>query len=157
MYGVCRASEYNQVWEMNWLSHWIVSEKRQRQDNDVIMGAKACQITSPTIVYSTIHSGADQRKHQSSALLAIVRGINRWPVNSPHEWPVTRKMFPLDNVFMNCEKKPMHALIIFHIYAHMFVICFCYGHIISINCPLPVGRYWNLTNCIICSHSLQIR
>ena len=56
------------------------------------MGAMASQITSLAIVYSTDYSGADQRKHQSSASLAFVRGIHRWPVNSPHKWPVTRKM-----------------------------------------------------------------
>ena len=59
--------------------------------NDVIMGAMASQITSLTIVYSTVYSGADQRKHQSSASLAFVRGIHRWPVNSPHKRPVTRE------------------------------------------------------------------
>ena len=58
--------------------------------NGVIMGAMASQITSLTIVYSTIYSGANQRIHQSSASLAFVRGIHRWPVNSPHKWPVTR-------------------------------------------------------------------
>ena len=68
--------------------------------NDVIMGVMASQIASLTIVYSTVHSDADQRKHQSSASLAFVRGINRWPVNSPHKWPVTRKMFPFDDVIM---------------------------------------------------------
>ena len=41
-----------------------------------------------------LYSGADQRKHQSSAALAFVRGIHRSPVNSPHKWSVTRKMFP---------------------------------------------------------------
>ena len=64
------------------------------------MGAIASQITSLTIVYSTVYSGADQRKHQSSASLAFVRGIHRWPVNSPHKWPVTQKMFPFDDVSM---------------------------------------------------------
>ena len=58
------------------------------------------QITSFTIVYSIIYSGADQRKHQSSASLAFVRGIHRWPVNSPHKGPVTRKRFPFDDVIM---------------------------------------------------------
>ena len=58
------------------------------------MGAMASQISSLTIVYSTIYSGADQRKHQSSASLAFVRGIHRGPLNSPHKWPVTRKVFP---------------------------------------------------------------
>ena len=67
----------------------------------VIMGAIASQITSLTIVYSTVYSDADQRKHQSSASLAFVWGIHWGPMNSPHKWPVTRKMFPLDDVIMN--------------------------------------------------------
>ena len=72
------------------------------------MGAMASQITSLTIVYSSVYSGADQRKHQSSASLAFVRGIHRWPVNSPHKWPVTRKMFPFDEVILTkyMETKP---------------------------------------------------
>ena len=69
--------------------------------NDIIMGSMPSQFTSLTIVYSKVDSGADQRKHQSSASLAFVRGIHRWPVNSPHKWPVTRKMFPFDDVIMN--------------------------------------------------------
>ena len=71
--------------------------------NDGTMDAIASQITSITIVYSTVYSDADQRKHQSSASLAFVRGIHRWPVNSPHKWPVTRKMFPIDDVIMARE------------------------------------------------------
>ena len=62
--------------------------------NGVIMGAMASQITSLKIVYSTICSGSNQRNHQSSASLAFVRGIHRWPVNSPHKGPVTRTMLP---------------------------------------------------------------
>ena len=68
--------------------------------NDVIMSTIASQITSLMIVYSTVYADADQRKHQSSASLAFVRGIHRKPVNSPHKWPVTRKMFPFDHVIM---------------------------------------------------------
>ena len=64
------------------------------------MDAMASQITSLTIVYSIVYSDADQRKHQSSASLAFVRGIHRGPGNSPHKWPVTRKMFPFDDVIM---------------------------------------------------------
>ena len=63
-------------------------------NSDVIMGMVASQITSLTTVCPTIYSGADQRKHQSSASLAFVRGIHRWPLNSPHKGPVTRKMLP---------------------------------------------------------------
>ena len=68
--------------------------------SDVLMSTMASQITSLTIVYSTVYSGSDQRKHQSSASLAFVRGIHRSPVNSPHKWPVTRKKFPVDDVIM---------------------------------------------------------
>ena len=60
----------------------------------------ASQITSVKIVYLTVYSGADQGKHQSSTSLAFVREIHRWPVNSPYKWPVTRKMFPFDDVIM---------------------------------------------------------
>ena len=72
---------------------------------DVIMDAMAVQITSLMIVYLTVYSDADQRKHQSSASLAFVRGIHRGPVNSPHKWPVTRKMFPFDDVIINKEQR----------------------------------------------------
>ena len=82
---------------------WVIlankAKKNQTHYNDVIMGAIASQITSLTIVYSTVYSGADQRKIQSSVSLAFVRGIHRWPVNSPHK-PVTRKMFPFDDVII---------------------------------------------------------
>ena len=64
------------------------------------MGAMASQITSLTNVYSTVYSDAYQRKHQSSASLAFLQGIHRSPVNSPHKVPVTRKMFPFDDVIM---------------------------------------------------------
>ena len=70
---------------------------------DVIMNTIASQIISLTIVYLTVNSGTDQRKHQSSASLAFVRGIHRRPVNSPHKGPVTRKMFPFDDVIMACN------------------------------------------------------
>ena len=68
--------------------------------DDIKMGTTASQITSLTTVYLTVYSDADQRKHQSSASLVFVRGIHRWPVNSPHKWPVTRKMSPFDDVIM---------------------------------------------------------
>ena len=71
------------------------------------MGAMASQITSLTIVYSTVYSDADERKHQSSASLAFVRGIHRAPVNSSHKWPATRKTFPFDDVIMAASLTPL--------------------------------------------------
>ena len=75
--------------------------------NDVIMSTMASQITDVSIVYLTVPSGADQRKHQSSASLAFVWGIHRWSVNSPHKGPVTRKMFPFYDVIMRMAE--VHA------------------------------------------------
>ena len=74
------------------------------------MSLIASQITSLTIVYTTVYSDVHQRKHQSSASLAFVRGIHRGPVNSPHKGPVTRKIFPFDDVIMistNMNNRPL--------------------------------------------------
>ena len=73
---------------------------KYEHSSDVMMGTMASQITSLAIAYSTVYSGADSRKHQSSASLAFVQTIHRWPVNSPHKRPVTRNMFPFDDVIM---------------------------------------------------------
>ena len=78
---------------------------RWNHSNDIIMGTVASQITRLTIVYSTVYSDADQRKHQSSASLAFVRGIHRRPVNSPHKGPVTLKMFPFHCVIVGQRNK----------------------------------------------------
>ena len=88
--------------------------------NDVIMSAKASQVTSTTVVYSTVHSVADQRKHQSSVSLVIVRGIRRWPVNSPHKETVMRKMLPFDDGILSALDR---------------------------NVPQVVFWYWSLMNC----------
>ena len=68
--------------------------------NDVIMSSMASQITVVSIVYLTVSSGADQIKHQSFASLAFVRGIHRSQESSPHKAPVTRKLFPFDDVII---------------------------------------------------------
>ena len=60
---------------------------------DIIMSTVASQITGVSIVCLTACSGAEQRKYQSSAWLAFVRGIHRWPVDSPHKGPVTQKNY----------------------------------------------------------------
>ena len=63
---------------------WLAVSTWQKHYSNVMMSAMGSQITSFTIVYSTDYSGADASKHQSSASLAFVRGIHRWPVKSPH-------------------------------------------------------------------------
>ena len=68
--------------------------------SDVTISAMPSHITGVSIVCSTVCSCADQRKHQSSASPAFVRGIHWWPVDSPHKWPVTWKLFPFDDVIL---------------------------------------------------------
>ena len=80
--------------------HRRLAQIKHDHYHDVIMSAMASQITSLTTINSVVYSGTDQRQHQSSASLAFVMGIHQWPVNSPHKGPVTRKMFPFDNVIM---------------------------------------------------------
>ena len=64
------------------------------------MGAMVPQITCLTIVYPTIHSGADQRKHQCPASLAFVREFTsvQW---IPCTMASKAEMFPFDDVIMN--------------------------------------------------------
>ena len=109
------------------------------------MSVMAFQITSLTIVCATVYSGVDQRKHQSSASLAFVRGIHRWPVNSPHK---VRKMFPFDDVIMAaCIRK------IFE-HDHMFYMLMAWAlhaeefRIIYLNCSFQnwtshIGHLWS--------------
>ena len=88
-----------------------------RHYNDAIMSAMASPITRISCVCSCVSSGADQRKHQSSASLAFVRGIHRWPVNSPHKGSVTWKMFPFDDVITaNCSDDIF--IVYIHTWAH---------------------------------------
>ena len=80
---------------------WYVN--RQYHYSDVIMSGIGSLITGVSIVSSVFGSGADQRKHQSSASLAFVRGIHREFTghrNSPHKTLITRKIFPFDDVIM---------------------------------------------------------
>ena len=108
---------YNSLYNTMHLCMVITSTKAPRQNlnlstyyGDIIMSAMASQITSLSVVYSTVYSGADQRKHQYSMSLAFVRGIHRGPVNSPHKWSVTRKMLLFDDVIMRNWPRNIESL-----------------------------------------------
>ena len=92
-------ARYSRHIESHWKIHWL-------HYGDVIMSVMASQITNLTIVCAAIYSGVDQRKHQSSASLAFVRGSHQQPMNFPRKGPVTRKMVPFNDVIMTyhqCE------------------------------------------------------
>ena len=135
------------------LSTWIVIFYRlisrrwyEMHYSDVIMSTMAFQIIGVSIVYLTVCSGADQRKHQSSATLAFVRGIHLWPVNSPHKGPVTRKMFPFDDVIMGMTdilvtNVGIETSSIFNI--SLRNLCICFEHRTLVFCNIVV-RYFEL-------------
>ena len=90
----------NKLYGISTICGWMPSLHIISHYSDIIMSLMASQITILTIVYSNVYSGVDQRKCQSSASLAFVRGIHRWPVNSPHKGLVMQKMFPFDDIIM---------------------------------------------------------
>ena len=73
---------------------WILTLKWRHNERDGVSNYH------PYDFYSAVYSGEDQRRHQSSVSLAFVRGIHRWPANSPHKGPVTWKMYPFDDVIV---------------------------------------------------------
>ena len=75
---------------------WYIHCSGPYHYNDVIMSVMASQITGVSVAYSTVGSGADQRKHATWKQAPR----HRWPVNSPHKGPVTRKLFLYDNVIL---------------------------------------------------------
>ena len=92
------------------LAEVITLNKENPHYCDVIMTAMASQITSVSFDCSTVCSGSDRRKHQSSASLAFVGGIHWWPMNSPHKEPLTPNMFPYDDIIMNHRR--LNALLV---------------------------------------------
>ena len=94
------------------------------------MGAIAPQITRLVSVYSAVWLGADQGKHQSSASLAFVRGIHRRPGKSPHKGPVTRKMFPFDDVITDRHQPEVAQYALWRAWLNFFLMI-NYGNYVS--------------------------
>ena len=119
---------------------------------DVIMGAIASQITSLTIVYSTVYSDADQRKHQSSASMAFVWEIHR----GPHKLPLTRKMFPFDDVIMlhsSILNERTHGCKHNKFTVHIPIICNSRCFQILTNDFCFMGNHWHVnSNSIMCCY-----
>ena len=108
------------------------------------MGAMASQITSLKIVYSTVYSSADQRIHLSSASLAFLRGIHRWPVNSPHTGPVTQKWWRHHGV--KCHYgMPMQS----YASRQAFSIYLIFHHVHALFMHLILPVRWNVTIYVV--------
>ena len=75
----------------------------------VIMSLMASQITSLAIVYSPVCSGTDKKKKKKLRVTGLCEGNSPGPVNSPHKRPVTRKMFPFDDVIIMVNGNEHHV------------------------------------------------
>ena len=93
------------------MSLWVWCKSLQWRYN----GRDASQITSLRIVNSVVYSGADQRKNQSSASLAFVRGIHRWPMS--YKWLVTRNFFSIGWRLLDTWQKFGNAVQPFHVFS----------------------------------------
>ena len=93
------------------LANFIFGQILRMYYSDVIMSAMASQITRVSIdgLLNRLFRRRS-KKHQSSASLAFVMGIHWCPLNSPHKGPVTRKMFPFDDVIMEWLLGPVAIL-----------------------------------------------
>ena len=133
------------LFKTHWMSfhmkHWICFLWISIHYSDIIMGTMAFRITSLTIVYSTVYSGTDQRKHQSSASLAFVRGIHWGPVNSPHKWPVTQNFFPFDVVIMAPDEPSLLRIICSRLCSWWSFCVWYHGLTTSI---LYAASFWSL-------------
>ena len=130
----CRSQKMDIMYKLDYC--FQQSEVSQNRQGSYDYSADWCHLNSSEgnhrrlDYFSTVCSGADQRKHQSSALLDFVRGIHRWPVNSPHRGSVTRKMFPFDDVIVrhshrftssHCHCPPGSGCKYNHIYPSLFI------------------------------------
>ena len=127
--------------------------------SDIIMGADSSRITNITIVYSTVYSSRRSKKTSK----------HRWPVNFPHKWPVTRKMFPFDDViiyairenvtFVDLVSKKMSPLFP----VECPIAWSCDGHNPHWRQPItltnydPVHRPIYALSSLICRHRLSIK
>ena len=124
---------------------WVQIARSMYHYSELIMGAMAFQITSIMIVYSTVYSGADHRKHQSFAS----------PVNSPHKWPVTRRKFPLDDVIiMDLWHTGFHTPYLFSMNSYVIFIIIWLVHtlwflvIVQHQCLWPESTWLQEGSCL---------
>ena len=110
------------------------------------MSVTASRITSLTIVYSIVYSGADQRNIKAPRHWPL-RGIHRWPVNSPHKWQVKRKMFPFDDIIMSAKNR----------FTKQVKKCQGYVHAPILNPSIPFrdcGKHQIIVNLLLCVTNL---
>ena len=78
----------------------IATKQHISSYNDVIMRALTSQITSLTTVYSTVYSRRRSKKKSKLRVTGLCAGNSPVTGEFPAQRPVTRKMFPFDDVIM---------------------------------------------------------
>ena len=105
------------------------------------------------------------KKHQSSASLAFVLGIHRWPVNSPHKWQVTRKMFPFDDVIMRYVRMTAPYWVVLIPGPHACIYDYTYIHIMYMKdnfftyllCTWSTKIFIGINEMLACTHTHKLK
>ena len=130
---------------LRWVTHRLIYLLRICYDelyySDVIMGAMASQITSLTIVYSTVCSGADQRKTSKLRVTGLCEGNSSVTGEFPHKGPVTRKMFSFDDVIMESTLEQTTSIVTL---GNITVVIVQRAHIWWMDFRV---RYWTILHC----------
>ena len=82
-----------------------------------------------------------RRSKKTSQLRAtgLCAGIHRWPVNSSHKGPITRKMFPFDDVIMDLHmiRAKLNFVVVWH--QSILPISFRVNSLTLVySCPVPM-------------------
>ena len=77
----------------------IQKKKKSWLYSDIIMGDSIWNHQPHNCLLSRLFRGRSKKTSKLHVTGLCVRN-SRGPVNSPHKWPVTRKMFPFDDIIM---------------------------------------------------------
>ena len=128
------------------------------------MGTIASRMTSRTVVYSSVYSGADQRKHQSSASLAFVRGIHgdffainatclQQHIRAQIQWPThnDKAFFILMHKINQVMASLMCSLKRLNKTKNITIVCILYDAISNIQISLEIIHWTNMQNILSAS------
>ena len=101
-------------WNLQSRQRWPV----RSHYGDVIMGTIASQITSLTIVYSTVYSGRS-KKTSKLRVTGLCVGNSPGTGEFPAKWPVTRKMFPFDDAIMRLFRERSSPALLESIFTYL--------------------------------------
>ena len=91
------------------IPYWVTKPQSVHY-SDVIMSMKASQTPASRLFTQPFYFRHRSKKTSKLRVTGLCVGNHRWPVNSPHKRPVTRKIFPFDDVIMGVLQQETHTV-----------------------------------------------